>query len=111
MSEKLKAFGVAIEACKAAMSVCEGLVSIHIIRGYSDDEPCQVSILVNDDFDGLLRDVEPEKSEYYYHRAKEIGGIRVAMCNSRSQEVAYRERHGLPPLPPLEGQEAWAPEK
>lgn len=106
MNEKRKAFDAAIEACKAAMDVCDNLISIQVIRGYSKDEPCQVSILIDKDLDGLLRDVEPEKSEYYYHRAKEIGGIRVSMCNSYSQEVAYRERHGLPPLPPVEGQEA-----
>lgn len=102
VDEKQKAFEAALEACKAAMGVCDNLVSIQVIRGYSKDEPCQVSILIDKDLDGLLRDVEPEKSEYYYHRAKEIGNIRVALCNSHRQEVAYRERHGLPPLPPLE---------
>lgn len=40
MNEKLKAFDAAIEACKAAMGVCDNLVSIQVIRGYSKDEPC-----------------------------------------------------------------------
>lgn len=110
MNEKQKAFEAALEACKAAMGMCEDVISIQTIQGYSKDYPCKFSILLNEDRDGVLRNVVPKDVRGDYHRDKMIDNIRVAMCNSYRQEVAYRQRHGLPPLPPMEGQEDKAEE-
>lgn len=106
MNEKLKAFEAAIEACKTALDVCEDVICIEVMRGYVEGDNLQVSVMIDKDPDGLLKDVEPEQAGEYYLRFKMIGNFRVSSCNIRANEVTYRERHGLPPLPPVEGQEA-----
>lgn len=105
MNEKQKAFEAALAACKAAMGVCEDITSITFMRGYVEDDNFQVSVMIDKDVNGLLRDVEPEQAGEFYLRFKTIGDFRISSCNIRTNEVAYRERHGLPPLPPVEGQE------
>ncbi len=104
MDEKRKAFEAALAACKTALDVCDDVISISFMRGYVADDNFQVHITVDKDPDGLLKDVEPTEAEGFYLRLKVIGDFRVSSCNSRRAEEAYRERHGLPPLPLLEVQ-------
>ena len=109
MDEKRKAFEAALAACKTALDVCEEVISIQITQGYAKGAPYTVSVLIDKDPDGLLKDVEPEEAETevggFYFRRKTMGSICVSSCNIRPNEEAYRKRHGLPPLPPMEGQE------
>lgn len=111
MDEKRKAFEAALAACKTALDVCDDVISIDFMRGYFKDDNFQVHVTIDKDLDGLLKDVEPAETDGFYLRLKVIGDFRVSSCNSRRAEEAYRKRHGLPPLPPLEGQEAQEPGK
>ena len=105
MNEKQKAFEAALEACKEALNVCEDVIAIDVVRGYVKCDDFQVHITLDKDANGLLKDVEPAETDGFYLRLKVIGNFRVSSCNSRRNEEAYRERHGLPPLPPVEDQE------
>lgn len=104
VDEKQKAFEAAIEACKAALDVCEDVIAIDIMRGYVEGDNIQVHVTLNKDANGLLKDVEPAETDGFYLRLKVIGNFHVSSCNSRRNEEAYRKRHGLPPLPLLEVQ-------
>ena len=47
MNEKQKALEAALEACKAAMDVCEDVTSIQVMRSFIKGGPCTVYVMID----------------------------------------------------------------